>query len=336
MHDRRPHHDGTIMVIPEDATWTPADIHGLVTLAPRPPDRHPATVYLARLAPGSRRTMRAALETIAHLLTGGQATAASLAWGALRYQHTAAVRAVVAERYAPATANKMLAALRGVLQEAWRLGDMEAEAYQRAADLPAVRGERLPRGRALAMGELLALFQVCQVDRTPAGARDAALLAVLYGSGLRRAEVVALDLADYDLDSGALTDSLRQRPQRPPELCDRRQRPALAAWLAVRGRDPGPLLYPVTKGGRLVRRRLTDQAVLWVLRKRATEATVAHFSPHDLRRTFISLLLDAGADLATVQRLAGHANVQTTARYDRRGEAAKRQAVALLHVPYEA
>jgi site-specific recombinase XerD len=336
MHDILPYHDSTRVVLPEDAAWTPPDLDGLVTLAPRPPDRHPATVYLARLAPGSRRTMRAALETIAQLLTGGQATAASLAWGALRYQHTAAVRAVLAERYAPATANKLLAALRGVLHEAWRLGDLEAEAYQRAADLPAVRGERLPQGRALAMGELRALFQVCQVDRTPAGARDAALLAVLYGSGLRRAEVVALELADYDRDAGALTIRRgKGRKDRLSYVTEGSAR-ALAAWLAVRGPEPGPLLYPVTKGGRLVRRRLTDQAVLWVLRKRAAEATVAHFSPHDLRRTFISLLLDAGADLATVQRLAGHANVQTTARYDRRGEAAKRQAVALLHVPYEA
>src|SRR5262249_20356755 len=158
---------------------------------PLPPDRHPAAVYLARLGPGSRRSMREALETIAALASAGKQTAETLPWAALRYQHTGAIRAALATRYRPATTNRHLAALRGVLREAWRLGLMTAEDYHRATDLPGIRATTLPRGRALTRRELRRLFQTCQADARPSGARDAALLGVLYGAGLRRSEVVA-------------------------------------------------------------------------------------------------------------------------------------------------
>lgn len=81
-------------------------------------------------------------------------------------------------------------------------------------------------------------------------------------------------------------------------------------------------------------RQMTDQSVRAALLKRAAQAHVAAFTPHDLRRTYISNLLDAGVDLATAQGLAGHENANTTSGYDRRGDAAKKKAVELLHCPY--
>lgn len=296
-------------------------------------DEHPAVVYLAGLAEGSRRTMRGALDTIAGLVSDGQADAETLPWARLRFQHTTAIRSRLAETYAPATANKMLSALRGALKAAWRLGQMDAESYHRAVDIEAVTGQTLPAGRYVTPGERAALLDVCANDQTPAGARDAGIIGLLYSCGLRRAELVGLDLADFDAE----VETLKVRGKRRKE---RLVYPAngailaLADWLTIRGDEPGALFWPIRKGGHVKRGRLTTQAVYHILTVRAAQGGVKELSPHDLRRTFVSDLLAAGADIAIVQRLAGHANVTTTARYDRRPEAEKRKASAKLHVPY--
>lgn len=313
---------------------TPISQVNLILADRQPLDQHPAIVYLASLGNDrSRRAQRQGLAVIANLLTGNPDILA-VKWAALRFQHTAAIRSKLAEVYSPATGNRMLCALRGVLKAAWRLGQMTNEQMARACDIGSVQGETLPAGRALSGGELQALIMACENDTTPAGARDVALIATMYPGGLRRDEVVNLDLADYDLESGALTVRHGKRNKARVSYISNGAMRALIDWLQLRGIEPGPLFYPVNKGGHLTPRRMTNQAVYNALAKRGDQAGVADFSPHDLRRTFISDLLDAGADISTVAKLAGHASVTTTARYDRRPEAAKSKAAGLLHLPY--
>lgn len=323
------------------------DSRGLTVTEPGRFDQNAAAVYLAGLTPSSRRPMLGALGVIAELLAGVEVTgeteaerrrqrealALATSWGAVRFQHTALLRSQLAARYKPATANRLLAALRGVLKTAWKLGQMNAEDYHRAAEVKGVKGETVPAGRSIAGGELSALMDACTNDPTPAGVRDAAILSILYSCGLRRAELVGADLADFDRATGSLKVTGKGRKERLAYP----KGGALAAledWLALRGDDPGPLFLQIRKGGHIRPGRLTTQAVYHILQERAGQSGVSDISPHDFRRSFVGDLLDAGADIVTVQRMAGHADVSTTARYDRRGEEAKQKAAELLHVPY--
>lgn len=314
----------------------PAATDAIDWVASLPNARNPALVYISGLSVGSRRTVRQALNTIASILTDGRLDLTTLPWGALRFQHTQAVRAALQERFAPATANKMLSALRRTLRVAWNLGYMSSEEHQRAVDLAPVTGEResAAAGRALSYGEWLALLSVCAADDGPTGARDGALFAVLKVTGMRRAEVAALKLEDYDRTMGSIRIEGKRRKVRSIPFEAQGALDAVSDWLAVRGEAPGPLFRRIKKGGKVQAEGLTEQGVYHILLKRGAQAGLAHFTPHDLRRTFAGDLLDVGADLSTVQKLMGHSDANTTARYDRRGERAKRSAVQKLHVPH--
>lgn len=292
-------------------------------------DEHPAVVYLTGLARSSRRTMKSALNTVAAIITDDdEATLWDIPWHRIRFQHTQAVRSILMERYAHSTANRMLSALRGVLRAAWKLNMMTAEDYHRAVSVESVSGETIPAGRSLSTGELVALLDTC--EQRPLGSRDAAMISLLYGCGLRRAELVALDLQDYVKKEGEIIVRGKGNKQRVVPVGN--AAPALEDWLRVRDREPGPLFWGL--GNRNRRGRLTDQAVYKMLQKRARAAGVQALSPHDFRRTFVGDLLDAGADIVTVQKMAGHADPSTTSRYDRRDKRARHKAASLLHVPY--
>jgi len=296
---------------------------------------NPASVYLASLAPVGRRGMAVALDRVARLcgFDGWDDTP----WTQLRFEHVQAIVTKLAEEYAPATVNHSLAAMRGVLKAAWQMGQIDAEHYHKAKSVRGVTGSRLPAGRAVSSGELAAMMKACQEDETDAGRRDAAIIAVAYAAGLRRAELAGLALENLVDDDGETMTLWLVGKRNKERLCylDNGSMAALRAWLKVRGRRPGPLFWRGRKGGHLTKGAdMTPQAIRGVIVRRAKQAGVEDLTPHDLRRSFVSDLLDAGIDLATVSYMAGHASVQTTARYDRRGEQAKKRAARSLHVPY--
>lgn len=297
------------------------------------PERDPATVYLSSLTRGSRETMRKRLAQVARL---AKRTFEEMDWTTLDVAAIEAVRSRLQDlEYKPSYVNLTLASLRGVARAGWQLGYISGDDYQRIKAVKGVRGSRLPKGRALTAGEILALCNNCAEDESPAGARDAAILALLFGAGLRRSEPISLEVSHYNRTTGAIRVIGKGNKERIVYVHGGAQA-AVNQWLEMRGDPPGPMLCPVLKNGEVIIRSMTDQAIYGALRKRALASKVESFSPHDLRRTFASDLLDRGADISSVQKLMGHANVQTTAQYDRRPEEAKRKAAQLIHMPYQA
>lgn len=312
--------------------------------------KNPAYVYLASLSSErSRRVMLNALRGIVAVIHGKQIedvtadNAFFFQWAELRYEHTQAIRTGLQQNYSYSSVNRMLSALRRVLKECWRLGLMDNETMARACDIENVKGETVPAGRDLAQGEILALVEACNRDENlPGGTRDAALIGVLYTCGIRRAELAQIEIKDLDLNTGAIHILHGKGNKQRTVYATNGTLTALRDWIVLRGHSAGGLFLPVQKGGKIVRtekksklKGITPQTVYDMLKRRAKQAGVNNFTPHDFRRTFVGDLLDRGVDISTVQKMAGHSDVSTTSRYDRRPEEAKLEAAQKLHYPYK-
>jgi integrase/recombinase XerC len=139
--------------------------------------------------------------------------------------------------------------------------------------------------------------------------RDRAILEVLYASGVRVAELSGLDLEDLDLREGSVRVLGKGRKERIVPLGGKAVE-ALQAYLDGREGARGPL-FRNHRG-----RRLTVRSLHRIVRARARAAGLAgRVTPHTLRHTFATHLLDAGADLRLIQELLGHARLATTQRY---------------------
>ncbi|MBI2081352.1 MAG: tyrosine recombinase XerC [candidate division NC10 bacterium] len=226
-----------------------------------------------------------------------------------------AVRAFVAARLqagdARRTVARKLAAVRGLFQACCREGLLRANP---ARVVPSPRGpQRLPR--YLTVDEAAQLLSG-PAGTTPEALRDYALFELAYSSGLRVGELTGLDVPALDLDEGLVRVLGKGRKERVVPLGSRAVA-ALRAYLARRaelapGRGGGSAALFRNRGGG----RLTARSVARRLAAALARAGLAgRITPHGLRHSFATHLLDAGADLRAIQEMLGHARLSTTQRY---------------------
>lgn len=295
--------------------------------------------------------MAGVLRRAACALSGGRLDPAQLQWHELTYDQLAGLVALLVQsRLKPRTINLTVAAIRGVLDIARKQGRLTRERAEQLREAlepqPVDRSE--PAGRHVEQIEVARLFDAAQ-DGTKRGRRDVAMLAVLFGGGLRRSEAAALVVGDYSMDQRALRVREGKGRKSRTVYVSESTASALDDWIesslptaAIEENALGeavsslPLLCRARKGcGVLLRDApLTGSGIGQALKRLQRRAGIAPFGAHSARRTFVGNLLDAGADVTGVQRLVGHSDISTTGRYSRLGERAAKKAAAFGAVPY--
>jgi integrase/recombinase XerC len=205
---------------------------------------------------------------------------------------------------APASIGRKLAALRSCCRFLVRRGVLEHNPARE------VRGPRPPRRLVtfLPIDEAADLVEERAVGGAARG-RDRAILEVLYASGLRVSELSGLDVDALDRAERTVRVFGKGRKERIVPYGEAAAR-ALERWLAVRGERSGPL-FTNARG-----RRLGVRSIHTIVRRSARTAGITRrVSPHTLRHTFATHLLDRGADLRMIQELLGHSRLSTTQRY---------------------
>lgn len=311
-------------------TEAPKESAALPAAHQEPSRLNPAAAYLATLHEGaSRENVRSKLNCVARW--AGAQDLFSCNWAALRYEHILAFMASMQKPGADGrphlsarSLNCYLSTLKGVARQAYLLRQMDTEALSRIRLIRAVRYARLAAGRSISESESEALLE--SQPRSPQGLRDHAILALLLGCGLRRAEAAQLLMRNLNLPESSIRLIGKGDKERKVFMI-REVQESLEAWLQVRGASGAYVFGRFYKGGRFdPSRPLTPHAVGDIVEKYREKAGLEALSTHDLRRTFATRLLAANVDITTVQNMMGHASISTTALYDRRGEDAQREA----------
>jgi integrase len=287
-------------------------------------------IYLLSLQSKQSRVTMASLLNVTAMMLEKKKKHQDVDWSKLHYEKILMLLSELSDQgKSPATINVYLSALKGVAKEAWRKKLIDVESYQHIKEIKRIKGSRSIKGRALDLDELNTLIDYCMYQEGVIAMRDAAVVALVYGAGLRRHEAAGFMLSDLDVDAGTIKVLGKGNKERVNALHDRNL-DIIHTWLDERGLAPGPLFLRARKGNRLVNEPISGQTIYDIIIRRYKEAGLKRLTPHDLRRTFATKLLENGEDVFLVQDLMGHSSVETTKNYDRRDEKAKTKAAKAL------
>ncbi len=289
---------------------------------------NPAELYIQTLdSPVSVKNVTYALNHISLMLSGKQCLF-SFDWSSLTYQKIIQLKSeYLKKNLSPNSINTYLALIKGVCRESWKTGMITTESYMLIKDIKRVKSVKLCSGRSLGHEEIRKMVTHYQKLKTPIGYRNAAIFALTYGAGLRVAELCDLTLDNYNGKELALTGKGNKEAIIPiPSFI----RTILDSWLTHLKKDAHYIFVRIARYGVIHTDNISPKSVRHVCNVARDTLEMTHFSPHDLRRSFATNLIEIGIDLFTVQNLMRHTSMETTRRYDMRGEKVKAEAVELL------
>lgn len=212
-------------------------------------------------------------------------------------------------KLAPATINRRLSALRSLVKLARTLGFVPYSLEVRNVESQAYRDTRGP-GR----DGVLRIVNELERRLDAKGKRDRAVVRLLYDMGLRRVEVVRLDLADLELEAGTVAVLGKKRTEKEPLTVPEETKAALESWLEARGTEPGPLFTNFDRAGK--GNRLTVRSVNRIVKELGL-AVGLKTTPHGLRHAAITEALDkTNGNLRAVARFSRHRDMRTLRVYD--------------------
>ena len=271
--------------------------------------KNPALAYLSRL--GSSRsviTISNCLKHIAVILGASDIETAD--WAKLKRNHWTEIKRTLTEKgCSGATQNLYLTAFKTVAKEAWTLDLIPQSSYLKIQALTGVKYERLPKGRSLTGKEACGLLTACD-DGTNQGKRDKAMFALMLGCGLRRAEVVQLEMKDWDCCNRSFCFIGKGNKERVVYF-NARTKLHLQQYLNERT-DNNPALFVSLNSPHS---RLTISGVEVRIRKLGQSLSMPKVHPHKFRRTLATMAIDKGMPIEQVQRLLGHVRIDTTLHY---------------------